>query len=307
MLLSSRGTKATLRVAIAAALALLSSAILAGRAGAVTYEPEPAFCKQMVIRDPASPFARMPKLHQPSESGRIGFGPPQLRLIATPGLRVSGGDVGFILGLAQRRGSSLPWTATTTLVEVNGRGRPTGRPQRTIRRVGWLKPHYGDRFQFEVADDPALYRTTILLTGASGQRLGKFSFYTQVSKAHPEARLNLNASSYRPESTVFMRVENLGNLAASYGGDYDVEKLEGSTWVEAPENPHGPMILIGLTAMPGASGPCNQFWIPPTTAPGSYRIAKEVTFPRPFVRGARPGKRKQIPKATLTAEFQVVP
>lgn len=308
MLLSGRGSRAAIAVT-AFAISLLAAWPLASRAGAVTYEAEPGFCFEHTVANPKSPFLQMPELHQPSHNGRIGFGPSALRLIPTPSLRVDDGKVGFTLGVSQRRGLSLPWTATSTIVEVNTKGRPIGKARRTTGTVGWLNPRTGKRFQFAVSDELAFYRSTLLLTGASGQRLGKFSFYTKVAKAHPEARLNLNASSYRPENTVFMRVENLGNLTAFYGVGYEVEKLEGNTWVEAPENPHGPVIAIGITALPGYEGPCDQFWIPSATAPGTYRIAKEVSFVFPYVPGQKGKKitRRRLPKATLTAEFQVLP
>jgi Bacterial Ig-like domain len=286
-----------------AVLLIAAMALLPAGAAAVTYEPEPAFCKLQVIRDPAPPFARMPKLHQPSNGGKIGFGPPSLRLRATPSLRVGGGRVGFTLYLARQQGLNLPWTATMTVVVVNRNGRPTGVSDRIIRKVGWLKPS-GKRFQVPVPDAPAFYRATILLTNAGGQRLGKLSFYTRMERTDPRARLNLNASTYHPESSVFMRVESFGNLATFYGVDYKVEKLEGSAWIEAAESPRGPVILIGLSSLPGSSGPCNRFWIPPTMAPGSYRIAKEVDFVLPFVPDDPP-RRPGPPPVTLIAQFQV--
>ncbi|HEU5106320.1 MAG TPA: immunoglobulin-like domain-containing protein [Solirubrobacterales bacterium] len=293
-------------MAIAAALVLLFSTIVAGRAAAVEYDPEPAFCKQAIVPAPASPFARMPKLHQPSKNGRIGFGPSHLRLWSTPHVLVGKNLVGFTLGLEQRQGLSLPWTAKVTIVEVNAKGHPTGKPRRMIRRVGWLKPPFGDAFQFVVPEDPAFYRATILLTGASGQKLGKFSSYTRVVEPTAAARLVLNASTYQPESTVFMRVDNPGDLTVVYGVNYRVEKLEGDTWVTAPESPRGPTILIAYASLPGSSGRCMQFQAPGTMASGTYRIAKEVRFTFPFP----PPLTKPIapaPKATLTAEFQVVP
>jgi hypothetical protein len=305
MLLSGWGWRAARRVVFPAAFLIACIASTTGRAAAVTYEPEPPFCERSVVSDPLAPVEGMPKLHRPSPSGRIGFGPDSLRLRATPNRLVGGGSVGFTLAVEQRKGLSLPWTAKATLVRVDGDGRPTAAPRRIIRKVGWLRPYYGDRFHFPVSEKPAFYRTTILLSNGGDRRLGKFSFYTWVERPVLKAKLNLNASSYRPESTVFMRVENLGNIAAFYGVDYEVERFLEGSWAEAPENPHGPMIMIGINALPGASGPCGRFWIPPTTSPGTYRISKEVsyTFPFPY----SPAKRPHRTEETLTKEFQVIP
>jgi Big-like domain-containing protein len=287
MLLSGRGTRAALWVAITAALLLTA---LTARAAAVTYESEPAFCKRQFIVDPVSPFARMPKLHSPAADGRIGFGPERLRLRITPPLQTGGSEIGFTLAIAQRKGLSLPWKATTTIVDVNGNGRPIGKPRRMTKKVGWLKPFRGDRFQFAVAGDPAFYRTTILLSGASEQRLGRYSFYTRVARPIFAARLSLNAATYRPENTVFFRVENLGTLSVAYGVPYSIERLEPGGWIEAPESPDGPWILPILMSLPGFSGPCAGFWIPPTMPAGHYRVVKPI--------GIRD-------ETNLTAEFDI--
>jgi len=288
-----------------AVLLLATMASMAPRAAAVTYEPEPPFCQRSVVPGPLAPFERMPKLHQPSPSDQIGFGPERLRLRTTTNLLVGGGDIGFTLAVEQRKGLSLPWTATATLVRVNGNGRPIGAPRRMTRKVGWLKPFYGDPFQFPVSSEPAFYRTTILLSNYGGRRLGKFSFYTRVDLPILEARLGLNTTTFRPESSVFMRVENLGNVPAFYGVDYEVERLLEGAWGEAPQNPHGPIILIGLSAPPGASGPCGRFWIPPTTSPGTYRISKKISYRVPSP--PTPGKGAQRADETLTKELQVIP
>ncbi|HET9198152.1 MAG TPA: immunoglobulin-like domain-containing protein [Solirubrobacterales bacterium] len=288
-------------------LLLLAMAALAAPAAAVPYVPEPPFCKQTVVEDPLAPIKRMPELHEPSAGGQIGFGPSSLRLRTTPSFRVGGGEVGFSLGLAQRKGLSLPWTGKATLVAVNGYGRPIGEPRRSAKKIGWLKPRYARRFRFEIPDDPGFYRTTLLLTGASGEKLGKFSFYTRVAEPVGAARLALDAQTYRPGSTLFFRVENVGTLTAFYGVPYTVEKLEGGSWSEAPESPRGPTILIGISSPPGVAGRCFSFWVPPAMAVGMYRVSKEIDF-LPLL---SPGEdRRQVtrpPSTTLTAEFQVVP
>ncbi len=277
-------------VAVIAALLLAS---LTQPAGAVTYEPEPPFCKRAVIRDLLSPFDRMPHLRQPSKTGQIGFGPSSLRIRTTPQLNLGEGGVGFTLSVARREGLNLPWTATTTIVEVNGNGRPIGKPHRSIKKVGRLKQFRGDRFQFNPPDDPAFYRTTILFTGPSDQKLGRFSFYTRVMRPTIDARLALNASTYRPESTVFLRVANFGTLRVAYGVPYSIERLEAGSWAKAPESPDGPWILPIRFTPPGHGGSCAGFWIPPSMPSGHYRVVKPIGI----------GIREQT---NLTAEFDIV-
>lgn len=296
MLLNGRGTRARLgRVALLALLMLSLASPLAGPASAITYEPEPAFCERQQLHDFLAPLERMPKLRQPPRNEGIGFGPEKLRLRAAPSMLVGGGEVGATLAIAQRRGLRLPWTATATLVEVNGKGRPAGKPRRLVKRVGWLKPFKGDRLRFKVPDDPAFYRVTVVFRGASGQKLGRFGFYYRVVRPIQRAILRLDASSYRPETTVFARVENFGTLPVWYGVPYSIERLVSGSWVEAPESPDGPWILPLLSSPPGYSGPCNGFWIPGSTPPGRYRFVKPLDSGKPEATRA------------LTAEFDVGP
>jgi hypothetical protein len=296
MLLSGRESRRqSAHVALIATLLLLAPLAFQGRASAVTYEPKPAFCEFQQLRNFLAPLERMPKLHQPSAIGQIGFGPGSLRLRSAPSMVVGEGEVGATLAVAQRQGLRLPWTATATLVEVNGNGRPIGKPRRLVRRVGWLKPFKGDRLRFAVPGKPAFYRVTVTLRGASEQLLGRFGFYHRVVATVARVRLSLNAPAYRPESIVFARVENRGTVPAYYGVPYSIERLEGQSWVEAPESPDGPWILPIWASPPGFSGPCNGFWIPPSMPPGRYRMVKPL------------GVGKSEEDTILTAEFDLVP
>lgn len=282
-------------MAFLATLLLFLLLAFSGRASAVTYEPEPAFCERQQLRDFLAPLKRMPKLHQPSAKGQFGFGPEKLRLRSVPSLVVGGGEVGTTLAIAQRQGLRLPWTATAVLVEVNGNGRPIGKPRRLTRRVGWLKPFKGKGLRFEVSSDPAFYRLTTVFYGAAGQKLGRFGFYYRVMPPIQRARLRLNTSSYRPETTVFARVENFGTTSVGYGVPYSIERLMSGSWVEAPESPDGPWILPLLISPPGFSGPCNGFGIPRSMPAGRYRMVKPLETGR------------NEDSMTLTAEFDVVP
>ncbi|MDQ3726142.1 MAG: hypothetical protein M3335_09710 [Actinomycetota bacterium] len=275
-------------------LLLLAAAVCAPSASAVTYEPEPtAFCERQTLRDFLKPLERMPKLHAPRAGGHIDIGPANLRLRPTSRFQVGGGSVGFTLSAAQRKPLRLAWTATTTLVEVNRNGKPIGKAKRSERRVGKLKPYRGNSFQLGVPARAAFYRVTIAFHGRTGQELESFGAYYRVLRPFHRSRLATNASAYRPESTVFARVENYGTLPVNYGVPYAIERLEGSTWVEAPESPNGPWILPLYTSNPGETGGCTRFWIPPSMAAGTYRMVKEVGLV----------KREET---TLTAEFTVV-
>ena len=247
-----------------------------------------------------APLKRMPKLHQPAENGRIGFGPASLRLRSSPSLLTGSGEVGVTLAPLQRKGIRLRWTLGALLVKVDGKGRPVARVGRLLESVGRLRAVSGEDFHLEVPDEPGFYRFTVALLGASGKKLGQFGFYYRVVPSlGVTARLRLDNSAYRTETTVFARVENFGTDYVSYGVSYRIEHLEGGVWTMAPESPRGPVILIALASPPGRSGRCSAFGIPGTMPPGRYRMVKEVGF----VSWPEEGRASQ----DLGAEFEVLP
>jgi len=113
-----------------------------------------------------------------------------------------------------------------------------------------------------------------------------------------KTRLALNSGSYGPESTVFARIENFGTATVRYGAPYVIERLEGSTWVRAPESPRV-FILPLWGAGPGRTGidSCSRFWIPPSMRPGRYRMTKEVEY--------AVGKSRDRHPTILSAEFDI--
>jgi hypothetical protein len=309
MFLNGRGNRLNKRLMTPVALVLvLISVTAAPPAVAVIYEPAPpGFCERQTLHDYLRPLDRMPKLHAPAKTGQIGIGPQSLRLRSSSPFVVGSSTVGFTLAVAQRKPLYLPWSATASLVQVNGNGKPVGRPRHLEKSVGLIRPFKGDHFQFEISGKAALYRVTVAFWGASRQKLAEFGAYYRVLPPISRARLAANSLSYRPESIVFGRIENYGTLRVAYGVPFAIERLEGSTWVEAPESPDGPWILPLLFSLPGESGSCNGFWIPPSMPPGTYRMTKEVGYVRPIRPRDKSRNTSSRAENTLTAEFQVVP
>jgi hypothetical protein len=127
-----------------------------------------------------------------------------------------------------------------------------------------------------VSKNPTAYRVTVVFRNKSAHKLGGFGFYFRVVTPIQNVRLGLNSSSYSPEQTVFGRIENFGTETVRYGAPYVIERLEGTTWVTAPETPRV-FIMPLYGASPGKSGsPCSSFWIPPAMASGRYRMSKEI-------------------------------
>jgi hypothetical protein len=304
--IESRGILA--RLGLVAVGLVLATAAFAGRAAGVTYEPEPPFCESTPVRDFLRHVPRSSTL-EPQPDGSLGFGPPAIRMKPLPSFVVGEGRVGYELFLLRGARTAHPrWKVTTSLARYYWRANLSTTVDKTERHVRTVSRERAAGVFFDVAEGPAYYVVTADFESLSGRPLGHFRFYFRVVRPTRHARLALNSSTYRPESTVFARVENYGTLPVAYGTPYSIERLENGTWVIAPESPKGPWLLIGLFSPVGYSGPCNGFRIPPSMPAGTYRVAKQVEFSRLFEPARASAIHIDYPpyrRRTLTAEFQV--
>jgi hypothetical protein len=270
----------------------------------VIYEPAPAspppFCAPVTVSDLLEPLAHLPKLHAPPASGRLGFGPASLRLHPLPALVTDEGRVGYKLDLNRHAPSLHPnWVVTTTLARIDSRGRAVKTIDRVRRRLKTVRVGRGAAVQFEVEGESSLYRVITVFRSKSGKKLARYGFYFRLVPTTSNARLTLDASSYRVGDTVFGRIENFGTLPVSYGAQFAIEQLEGASWNRTPQSPRV-FPLLSYAAEPGKSGAgCAQFRIRQNMEPGHYRMSKEVDFEIvPQLRSEH---------ATLYAEFDVRP
>ncbi|HYJ23127.1 MAG TPA: immunoglobulin-like domain-containing protein [Solirubrobacterales bacterium] len=287
----------------AAAIAALALAGATPAVGAVTYETAPAgFCRSTLLRDYLTPLDRLPKLRSPSPSGRLDFGPRSIRLQPLPALLVGGGTIGYKLFLSEGARTQHPdWTVVTALARVNWRGRSAEAHSHARRQVTTVSSSREAGVDFRVNRYPAPYLLTISFRDKTGKELGEYGFYFRVVKATANARLGLSGTAYRPGSTVFARVENLGSSPVTFGAPYAIERPEGTAWVKAPESPKGPWIMPLFWTLGGMTEQgCQGFWIPPTMPPGRYRISKEAQFP------ALKGPGSDEPRL-VSGEFDVTP
>lgn len=289
-----------------ASLVMLLAATLVSVASAEIY---PLFCKPETVHDYLAPFKRMPKLHAPPESGRLGFGPSNLRFSFHQPMLVGGGAPGFDLSLFKRSPAVHPrWEMTAMLSQVDWKGRVLEVVDEARRKVITVNRERGAGVDFEVGSAPSVYRLTVVFRSRTGQKLGGFGAYYRVTPVTQHARLGLDADSYHPEGTLLARVEDFGTTFVAYGVPYVIERFDGESWTEAPESPKGPWIMPLLFSFPGTSGPCSGFQIPTSMPSGLYRMKKEVEFAFPHVTHRR-GVHIDYPrhKRFLTAEFEVVP
>jgi len=263
------------RLALAALFTTLAFILPARPASAAIYETPPPFCDDTVIHDYLAPLERLPKLHAPTSSGGLRFGPENVRISFSPQLIVDEGWAGYTLS-RRRPGSSvhLDWDIESVLARVDWRGRTTAIEQRARRHVGGLwKSHGGGRTEFSVDGKPGVYRITVTFSNQSGRQLGDVGLYFRVVNPTKRTRLGLNADSYRPEQTVFGRIENFGTAMIFFGAEYAIERLEGTEWTRAPESPKAFILPLYGTGAGRTSG-CSPFRIPSTMPAGRYRMSK---------------------------------
>jgi hypothetical protein len=262
------------RPALAALFTALAFILPAGPAFAAIYETPPLFCDDTVIHDYLAPLERLPKLHTPTSSGGLGFGPKNVRIAFSGQLIVDEGLAGYTL-THRRRGSSvhLDWDTETVLARVDWRGRTTAIEDRARKHVAGLWKSHGGGVGFSIDRRPGAYRLTVTFSSHSGRRLGEIGSYFRVVEPTKKTQFRLNADSYRPEQTVFGRIENFGTAMIFFGAAYAIERLEGTEWITAPESPKAFILpLYGTGA--GRTGGCSPFRIPITMPAGRYRMSK---------------------------------
>jgi hypothetical protein len=271
---------------------MLLATISAPPAPAAASETEPAFCQSKVLHDYLAPLQRMPKLRELPFRRRAEPLFRGVRIGASgPTLAVGGGSAGYQL----QWDANPKWDITLTLARVNGRGKvvqPLG--QRHLR-LGALAPAVITEPHFRLPGKPAVYRTTLVIRSSIGRKLAEFGNYYRVIRPTVHTRLVPDATAYRPETTLFARVENPGAAFILFGGEFTIDKLEGAGWVPTSEFPMGLFDVAPGTT----SNHCTVFPIPGSMVPGRYRLSQEAVI-------SWPSQRQEL-RPTLHAEFEVVP
>lgn len=266
------------RVALFALLLLMAPTVPTTAAASLS-----EWCEGETLRDYTAPLKRMPRLQTLPDDGEIDSAHSNVRLETTgEPLAVGGGTIGYQFSLhAYKRPAHPRWDVTAMLWQVDWQGRniqPVDRIQRRLNKIGL---DVNRNFSFEVPAEPALYRVTIVLRSASGRRLLGFGGYYRVVKPAVHAALSVNGPAYGPGQTVFARVENYGTAYALYSSGYTLEKLEGESWVLAPESPRQSTRELYFIP-PGMSGDhCLQFTVPQEMVAGTYRMSSEARFAWP--------------------------
>jgi hypothetical protein len=279
------------------ALAALSLAVFSDTAaGAESGPPEPRFCERHTLHDYLAPLGRLPKLHEPPfrRTGR-GFHFRGLEVAASgPSLAVSGGRVGYQLDWDV----NPKFEVTVILWRVDRHGRVVQRMGQRRLRLGELAPAITTEPNFLLRGRPGVYRTAIVIRSRHGRKLTDYGNYYRVIRPSVHGRLAPISETFSPGDTLFARLEDPGAAFVLFGEEFEIEKLEGETWVPAglPGAYSMPLYFVA----PGTtSGHCTVFPIPTTTPPGRYRLSQEAIFSWPL--------QDHELRPMLRAEFSVVP
>lgn len=262
--------------------------------------PREQFCApQELVR--YGPPPGLPPLRAVPTSGKLGFGPGQLRLVAPPefseldGMASTTQGIRFELLSVGRRGRlKLGWQVESRLTVIGGTGKSGKLGGARLQRVAGVGAR-GTKLGFRPGTVRAgLYRIDLIFRAEDGERLGRYSEYVNVVAPVSEYHLALSGSAFVPGEAVFARLHNEGTEGLRSEDDYSVDRFENGTWVPVLSQP---AVAVGTSATPpGMSGDCDVTYVIPGDArPGTYRLTKGLFTTRP------------IRAASTTAEFAVEP
>lgn len=261
------------------------------------------FCETSTVHNYEKPLESMPPIRQGPTTQKLPFGPANVFFGSVgPGpLAIGSEEVGYFLDYTRiathPKGKRLDWLVTAKLDRVDTEGHT--QESVAFEKVGGLRFPSEHTLAFVLSAKPALYRVEIVFRDGSGQLLGRYGEYVRVMLPHPESRLTLPQSAYRPGEVVAPRLENMGTDRLLYGLGYSIEKFDGTGWSRASISPTGAVLLIGLGSGPGEAASCWSFAVPSGAPPGQYRFLLSADAYR--------GDRREHPeKLALSTEFEIL-
>lgn len=240
------------------------------------------FCENTVAHNYAQPLEEMPALRPVPADRELSFGPRSIHLFPHASqvvLAEQAGRVGYTLKIPPKSSKSgnpnlplLNWLVTAKLARVDSRGRT--RELLGSRRGRVTGPGNNGSFGLELPGEPGYYRVEIVFRNGAGKRLGRFGEYVRVVPSVSDARLTLNATSFRPGEAVSACLENYGTTTVSFGScGISIESFDASSWqrssIDPPRECAGVLLALGA----GRAAYAGNFDIPSDAPPGAYRAS----------------------------------
>lgn len=280
-----------------AVVLLMTISVGSARAGDLFTFGDAAFC---AAKTPVRDFglSRLPALRKVPESAKpLGYGAVS---IYGGWSRVMPQPFSFGYGFSEdnyRGVVPLDWTVTAQLWTANRNGT-------TLREVDREELFIGDldaTHQPHIEVDPlegrrGFYRFDMQIVDRAGDGIGSYGAYFKVVPPTWKPRLGLSHDIVRPGERLLIRVENYGSETVTYGESFRVQRFEDGAWAPVADLTRHPWFMWLGALGPGGTGRCSSLSLPPDTAPGRYRIAKQVGTLR-WPKGKR---------FRLTAPFEVI-
>lgn len=239
-----------------------------------------AFCGVDVppIKDYLRPFEGLAKLREFSVDGRLGVGPPALRIFRPEShlISIGYGGVPWRSGLdgSVQQKHRLDWRIITRLEKINREGELVRVAIERRQVVATVRKFMEARFGFRGSIPRGLYRFTFEIDNLAGKRLERRQEYLRALPARSELKLGISPSTLHPGESAELRFENLGTIATEYRSNYRLVKSVG---VEIPTGAIFPKVLVRL--QPGYASGCFSFQAPADIPPGRYTIVSGIRDP----------------------------
>jgi len=257
------------------AFALVMALIAMGSGGEKVHassNDSAAFCSSPELRDYLAPLDRVPLSSPFRPSGQLNVGPDSLRILVSNGRLVPIGKAlfgarGSVLGQGNQS-HPLKWTVVSELEKM--RGADAIKVLKSKRQyVGKVSAFNNRQFGFASRGlKPGLYRLTVEIQTTTGRVLETHQEAFRAVTPRSELKLVSSFTRLAPGEAGQIRVDNLGTVEASFGGNYRLWTANGE---EVPVNPVFGNVLYKLPA--GLGGPCYAFTAPYGVVPGEYRIS----------------------------------
>lgn len=230
----------------------------------------PGFCSAGVIKNFLKPIEGLPPVRSLPSSGRLGVGPASLRLFPPKEALVTAGVARFeAQGSLEGSPSSgfLRWRVESALFKIHKNSKDETLIARKLKIVRSVQEFGHTSFGISRKVQAGSYRLDIKIVNKSGVALKKYQQYFRVVTARSNLQLGVSATTLHPGETGFLRFENYGTVAASYGYGYHLLNESGE---EVPTGAIFPAVLLHLPA--GMAGHCFSLELPDELPPGKYEV-----------------------------------
>lgn len=254
---------------------LLASLVCAPAASAEA----PALCHERHARDYEAPLREMPRQNPPPE-GELPFGPRNFSLFRPEWKPVvlQGSNLGYRFAAKHGEGRvlHLDWELSAVLRGVDREGHAEKVLAKRYHRVGDVDDL--DRLDLTFAAVHAgYYRIDVRIKSFKSGQAVRYREYWRALKRSVRIEIATSASSLHRGETIWGEVRNPGASRITAPLFLDLQRYEGSDWVEVEQPPSPASVMTPSWWLdPGENGACHRYDVPVDALPGLYRFVDSV-------------------------------